>query len=214
MGMAEKEIKIKVINYLINKKLHDVVVPEVTVGNKLLTSLHARADIFAVNGDISIYEIKSEKDNLNRLENQLKLYKQFANRVSVVVDEKFLSKLNIDDSVGIYVVKGKGITLVKEATYRALEIDDLANYWVSQELDAFLFGCKGLSKLKKSEKLEYLKELLTKEQFYYATLYILKCRYQDESEVIKDTREFKKRGMNINSRITPLRKLAMSVLMP
>ena len=65
--MAENSIKIKVLEYLLKKKKHDIIVPEVTVGNKLLSNQHARADIFTINNEIAIYEIKSEKDNLSRL---------------------------------------------------------------------------------------------------------------------------------------------------
>ena len=61
MSLSEKEIKLKVIEYLLKKRVHDIVVPEVTVGHKSLTHKQVRADIFAINGDISIYEIKSEK---------------------------------------------------------------------------------------------------------------------------------------------------------
>lgn len=214
MCMAEKEIKIKVIEHLFKKNTHEIVVPEVTVGNKLLADKHARADIFAINGNISIYEIKSEKDNLKRLAKQIDLYKLYANCVSVVIAEKFLDKLDIDDSIGIYVVKKNNISLIREPQKKEIEQNRLLDYWTAQELDAFLFGFKGLSKFNKAQKLEHLQKILTKEQFYYATLGMLKSRYIEENEYIKEFKEFKSRGMKSNQNITPLRRLSFASLMP
>jgi hypothetical protein len=212
--MAEHNIKIKILKYLLKKNIHDIFVSEVTVGNKLLSNQHARADIFTVSSKISIYEIKSEKDNLSRLVKQLDIYKLYANLVSVVVDEKFLNILDIDESIGIYVVKKNTISLIREPQYKKINQDKLSDYWTAQELDVFLFGCKGLSRFNKAKKLEYLQDILTYEQFYYATLYKLKSRYMNESKHIKELKEIKSRGMNPNQNITPLRRLSFSSLMP
>ena len=212
--MEENSIKIKVLEYFLKKKKNDIIVSEVTVGNKLLPNQHGRADIFRINSEIAIYEIKSEKDNLSRLAKQLNIYKLYANKVSVVVDEKFLSKLDIDDSIGIYIVKKNSILLIREPEEKKIAQDKLSEYWTTQELGIFLFGCKGLSRFNKAQKLEYLQGVLTQEQFNYATLHILKARYENESKHIKETKKFESRGMKINQNITPLRRLSFSSLMP
>ena len=97
--MNEKDIKIQVIDWLHKNEKHAVIVPEVTLGDSFYDRV--RADVFALNGSISIYEIKSEKDTLDRLDNQIEKYTRYANKVSVIVDSKFLGKMTLPDSVGI-----------------------------------------------------------------------------------------------------------------
>lgn len=218
--MAEKEIKIKVIEYLLKKKEHDIVVPEITVGHKSKEHSQVRADIFAVNGDISIYEIKSEKDSLVRLENQLENYMAYANRVNVVVADKFLNKLNIDASIGIYTITANGIIEVREAIPRDVEKENVLDYWLSNELKDFLSGYRGVSKLSKNNLKLYIRSLLNEKQIYNATLNMLKERYLEESKDIKKSilneslEKFPKRGLKINTNVTPLRELPFKILTP
>lgn len=214
MVMAEKDIKIKVIEYLLHKKLHDVVVPEVTLGHKSMTNTQVRADIFALNGDISIYEIKSEKDTLSRLKTQLESYQRYANRVSVVVASKFLPKLDIGESIGIYEVMSNGIREVRPPSYHKLDQDDVLEFWLSNELKDFLTGYKGASKMNKKESLEFVKSMLNDTQIYNATLHMLKGRYREESAYIKEFKQFPKRGMQFNSNVIPLKRTPFGVLMP
>ena len=58
-----------------------------------------RADIFVVNGLIHIYEIKSVKDNITRLEKQLYNYSKVANRITLVIDKSLYDKKkqNVDE---------------------------------------------------------------------------------------------------------------------
>jgi hypothetical protein len=98
------KIKISLYNELL-KQLNDdqFIVPEVFLGKAI-------ADLLVVNGDIHIYEIKSKNDSLSRLEHQLIRYKQCANKVTLVVDQKFITKLDnlpIMDNVGIILVDEK-----------------------------------------------------------------------------------------------------------
>lgn len=51
--MNEKDVKRKIIEWLIKTKKHDVVVTEVAVGDVYKSGESARSDIFALNGDIS-----------------------------------------------------------------------------------------------------------------------------------------------------------------
>ncbi|MDQ7083850.1 MAG: sce7726 family protein [Sulfurovum sp.] len=219
MIISEKNIKIQVIQYLLAKKIHNIVVPEVTVGHKSLIHKQVRADIFAINGEISIYEIKSEKDTLSRLKTQLESYKQYANKVNVVIAEKFLDKLEIEDDVGIYVITNKGIKKIKKATHNKIKKDYILEYWLSNELKDFLWGYRGISKMDKKETISFMKELLNDTQLYNVTLYMLKKRYEKESNQIKDlinnqSMEFPKRGMKRNNNITPLKELPFGILMP
>lgn len=55
---------------------------------------NARVDLAIVNGLIHGYEIKSEKDTLNRLSGQQDIYNKVLNRVTVVASSRHLSKIN------------------------------------------------------------------------------------------------------------------------
>lgn len=215
MSILEKNIKLKIIDYLTKKNHHEIIVPEVTIGHKSSNTLYVRADIFALNGEIAIYEIKSEKDSLARLSNQLKNYALYANKVNLVIDKKFLNKLeDISNDIGIYIIDGEILKEVREATYKDIDEEYLTQYWLSNELKDFLYGYKGISKLTKLECIAYLKSILTKHQLYNATLYMLKNRYVSESDYIIKNKIFPKRNIQINSSLTSLKKLPFSVLMP
>ena len=126
--MNEKDIKIQVIDWLHKNEKHAVIVPEVTLGDSFYDRV--RADVLALNGSISIYEIKSEKDTLDRLDNQIEKYTRYANKVSVVVDSKFLGKMVLPDSVGIYTINNKKIEEIKEPKVRELSVDIYLKYYL------------------------------------------------------------------------------------
>lgn len=52
----------------------------------------ARVDVAVVNGKLHGFEIKSERDNLDRLSSQIELYSKVFNMVTLVVSESHLSK--------------------------------------------------------------------------------------------------------------------------
>lgn len=66
----------------------------------------ARVDIAIVNGKLHGYEIKSEKDTLDRLPDQILFYNMVFDKISIVVSEKFLEKVKkiVPDWWGIYTV--------------------------------------------------------------------------------------------------------------
>jgi len=78
----EAEIKAALIDRLIArgfKTPRDVLINEFA-----LPTWQRRADIVVVNGCLHIFEIKSDGDSLDRLDGQLRMYKQYAEKVSVV----------------------------------------------------------------------------------------------------------------------------------
>ena len=219
--MSEFEIKKKLIEYLLKKDIHQIIVPEVTVGHKSDKNSSVRADIFAINGEISIYEIKSEKDSLVRLSNQIENYKIYANKVNVVIAEKFLPQLNLDATIGIYIIKDNGIIKeIKSAVSTPINTNNIIEYWLSNELKDFLRGYKGTSKLDKSKLKTYLKNILTNSQINNATLLMLKNRYSQESHEIRKMMnlntliKFPKRGLQINNNIIPLKEIPFGLIMP
>lgn len=217
--MAEKEVKIKVIEWLMKHEKHSVVVPEVTLGHKagIGGANVSRADIFAVNGDISIYEIKTERDTLDRLESQLEMYRHVANRVSVVVAEKFSSKIDtLPEDIGVYLITGKSIKKIRKAKSIPITTEAYLQYWWRLELKEIFRGFVGWSKLDSETGKQKLIDLLTVDQIRNLTLYRLKERYASESdyisEAIKDGRVndlFPKRNFSGDLKITPLKEIVI-----
>lgn len=85
-----------------------------------------KADIAIFNGTSTAYEIKSERDSLNRLENQLNTYKKFFAKVYVVTGEKHLTEVlnSTPADVGVLQLnKRHRISLVRECieNYSRLE---------------------------------------------------------------------------------------------
>lgn len=66
----------------------------------------ARVDIAVVNGKLHGYEIKSERDTLDRLPDQIFFYNMVFDKMTIVISEKFLDKIKtiIPEWWGIYVI--------------------------------------------------------------------------------------------------------------
>jgi hypothetical protein len=101
-----------------------------------------RADLILVDGTLSAFEIKSDKDSLDRLEGQLDTYSRFFEQVTVVCAARHLQKVQTlaAQGVGIWVVAGNGrFSVVRQAQTQALHS---CATWLSflpvDELKAFL----------------------------------------------------------------------------
>lgn len=77
-----------------------------------------KADLVILNGTATVYEIKSERDSLARLENQVENYKQVFAKVNVIASESHIDGVldMIPDDVGVMCLsKRYQITSVREA---------------------------------------------------------------------------------------------------
>ena len=85
------------------------------------------ADLVMLNGKVKIYEIKTELDNLEKLEKQIIDYKKFADEVYIVTDDKYAEKLLIkynNTDIGIIILNNKNkLEIVKEAEISDLSFD-------------------------------------------------------------------------------------------
>src|SRR6218665_1638751 len=90
----------------------------------LLTEFRAgscKADVVILNGTASAYEIKSERDSLSRLENQLENYRKVFAKVYVVVADSFVAQVldNTPEHVGVMsLVRWDRIQTIRDATDR------------------------------------------------------------------------------------------------
>lgn len=69
-----------------------------------------RADVIVANGRLSVYEIKSASDKLDRLPKQLDIYRQYFEKVTVVCAPEHLEgvKKLVHPGVGIWIIDAKG----------------------------------------------------------------------------------------------------------
>lgn len=67
----------------------------------------ARIDISVLNGSFHGYEIKSERDTLERLPNQIEYYRKIFEYITIVTTEKYIEKISqiVPDFFGIFIVQ-------------------------------------------------------------------------------------------------------------
>ena len=107
--LDDKDIR-KVIIKRIQSYKNCQIYEEVTV-----PSGKARADLVAVNGHVTAYEIKSDFDSLKRLESQIVEYDLNFERNYVVVGEKYLEQVSnlVPSYWGIILVSGRELNSLK-----------------------------------------------------------------------------------------------------
>ena len=129
--MNELEIKMSLISYLSEK--HSQEADTKFIKELFVENFNRRADVVMVNGHLSAYEIKSDLDNLLRLEGQLDSFIRHFEYVTVVCTKMHLEavreKLEQDAwlKVGICLVDGKKISSIRRPKKNALKVD----YWLS-----------------------------------------------------------------------------------
>ena len=105
-----------ILNQLLIKK-HDV------YSTAALTELpigESKADFIMINGRGIVYEIKTDLDNMSRLENQIKDYYKVFSYVYVVVGQKQAKKIREylqEQKVGIYELTKKGKLIQRKQAY-------------------------------------------------------------------------------------------------
>ena len=81
-----------------------------------------RIDLVMANGQLSGFEIKSERDSLIRLEGQLETYLKYFENVTVVCATKHLENVMqmVDSSIGVWEFDGKYLIEHQKANYQSL----------------------------------------------------------------------------------------------
>lgn len=85
-----------------------------------------KADVVILNGTASAYEIKSERDNLGRLQQQIESYRQVFARVNVITSLNHFDEVqdSVDADVGIMILKKNyAISVVRKADNNPSRID-------------------------------------------------------------------------------------------
>ena len=181
-------------NTLLNKLLLGVHSVNTTTALTEMAIAKSKADFVLINGKAVVYEIKTELDNLDRLNSQIDDYYKAFDHVAVVTYEKNLQQLqkvleSIDKPVGIYVLRKNGklgtiqnpqiytIDLDKEVIFKLLrksEYEDIIaqRYGYLPEVTQFKYysACKEM----------FLQ--IPIEESYLLVLRLLKKRMQLEKE--------------------------------
>lgn len=80
------------------------------VSELFIDSFSRRADLVMANGKLAAFEIKSERDSLDRLDGQLQTYLRLFERVTVVCAQRHLAgvQARAQEDVGIWLLKEDG----------------------------------------------------------------------------------------------------------
>ena len=147
-------------NTLLNKLLLGVHSVNTTTALTEVAIAKSKADFVLINGKAVVYEIKTELDNLERLNSQLEDYYKAFDHVAVVTYEKNLLQLQkilefVDKPVGIYVLRRNGsLGMIREPRIFRESMDKKIIF-------------KLLSKNKYKKILKYYGELPQVTQFKY-----------------------------------------------
>ena len=147
-----------ILNQLLIKK-HDLystaALTELPIGD-------SKADFIMINGRGVVYEIKTDLDNLLRLENQIKDYYKVFSYVYVVVGNKQLSHVKEflkDQEVGIYELTSSGKLICrKKAFYNKENLSYEAMFQVLRKAEFESILLKHFHKLPEVNSFQYYRE--------------------------------------------------------
>ncbi|MCY4224545.1 MAG: sce7726 family protein [Bacteroidetes bacterium] len=100
----------------------------------MLTELrvdHCRADLVILNGTSTVYEIKSERDSLDRLPKQIKAFREVFANVNVIVGENHIQAVldMIDQDIGVMCLSDKyEIEIIQESRNRASQTNPVSMF--------------------------------------------------------------------------------------
>lgn len=158
------EVISEVYDYL-RKKYRNEYYYKNTILNKLLLGVHstntttaltqisisaAKADFVLINGKAVVYEIKTELDNLERLDNQIKNYYKAFDRVCVLTCDEYAQTLISrfsNTNVGVYVLtKNETIKRIKEPLEynKLLNLDSMFRILNKPEYEELIYSYYGM----------------------------------------------------------------------
>lgn len=159
----EKQMKLNLLPYLISN-YEGSIVSEYTH-----FKLNSRPDLIIFkNGESYIFELKSDKDNLSKIEEQITEYKKISHNIFVVLNEKHLEsflKLNIEDVNILVEYKNKAVEIYQTGYNK--DVEDISFLIWSAELKKLFKGLKQDEKKVIKKDLDYFKltNLILEERF-------------------------------------------------
>lgn len=124
------------VNTLLNKLLRGIHSVNTTTALSQVRIGHSIADFVMINGEGSVYEIKSDLDNYDRLYDQLRDYYCAFSKVSVLTSIHDLNKIKkvlesfgeLGEAVGIYVLSEQSTIFNKQRSRKPKEYSDYLDH--------------------------------------------------------------------------------------
>lgn len=115
--MNEKKIRSCLVDYL--SKKHDLV-NTIFIKELFVNNFACRADLVMANGQLSVFEIKSKLDSLDRLPNQIENYIKAFENITVVCAQKHLDKVlsQYQSPIGVWLIEDDGKIVIKRRSSR------------------------------------------------------------------------------------------------
>lgn len=114
--MYESEVKAMLVDYLLAYNQEDF---KVIVDEFVFADGKRRADLATIGEEITAYEIKGDKDNLTKLDNQIKDYVKYFSSIVIVCTKKHLKHCrSLSSNVGIILVENNGVKQIRKPTIK------------------------------------------------------------------------------------------------
>ena len=127
-NLLDKEIRKPLLKRLYSNKNNLKIIEELDVTN-------ARVDIATINKDYFCgYEIKSDKDTLNRLPTQILVYGYVFDKITIVVGKSKYSKIVVRDFWGIMVAEDRNGKIVLTKKKNPKLNKNINKRWLSHKL--------------------------------------------------------------------------------
>lgn len=195
--LDEASIKVAVIDRLYDSgQLHDAVL----INEMVVANWSRRTDLTVVNGKLHAFEIKSDLDNLQRLNGQVTTYLSQFDKVTVVTTPRFINAMKqiIPDEVELWEISEINsmsyIRVVKKGRTRLITNKRiLCGFLLKNELVAFLKMNSITSSLDMPRDIliELIESLLPAKKLKDFVLYALKLRYKNTFDFFHQSRQDK-----------------------
>ncbi len=184
--MKEKEIKELFFRWVLENENPDTV----AINEFTMARWKRRADLLVVNGSIQLIEIKSERDNLSRLEDQIEYFLKKGHKVTLIADKKHKDKIRkLPNEIGVFWIVDGELILEKLPVKRDLQSKVLSEYWRLDELRMLFKGILKNVHRMHVDKLQAFLGSYPTEVVDKLTCGLLKARYQKYYSEVKTTRD-------------------------
>lgn len=203
--LDEKKIKAILIDKLIqNSPNHQIICSEVPLlgGKRWVDILEIKKN------SLIAYEIKSDLDNLSKIENQINDYAKTFNEVYLVLSKKFIGKYKVPSNIGYFLVDShkRSISLKRKSSKRIHVSKENLSYFLWREDIPSIFKKKNediISIRKKLIQKSTAKELqclaikALKKRYYHRFDLFLKERDESEKTHFSDISVLTKKEIKI-----------------
>lgn len=186
--LNEAALKAKCVDFLLSA--HTGPMDDYVLVNELpFADGKRRADIVELNDSMNVFEIKSDLDSLDRLQEQIYDYKSCFDTVTIVTTEKHLhtirSRRLLSEGIGLLLVRGDEIVRIRKATpYRRFNKYALASFMHTKDLNNLIksLGVVGFSNMTITQRRQHISQVLPKDELRGHAINSLKQVHKKSSD--------------------------------